>query len=63
MPLFKKGHEFHGPDGQGYRLTRDVESGEIILSSDLEPFGGAPEPKPGDPIPEWLALPFNWFLT
>lgn len=51
----KKDHIFHGPDGQGYRITRDCTPGEPITADMLEPFGGAPEPKAGGSIPLWLA--------
>lgn len=49
MPLFYKDQTFTGPHGQGYRLTRDVEIGDLF-----EPFGGAPNPVPGEPMPVWL---------
>lgn len=50
----KKDHIFHGPDGQGYRVTRDCVAGEFIKPDMFEPFGGAPEPKGGEVMPEWL---------
>lgn len=51
----KQGHEFHGPDGQGYRLTRDVQTGEAIMADTFKPFGGAPPPQAGHSMPQWLA--------
>lgn len=54
-PLYKSGHEFHGPDGQGYRLTRDVHFGDAVLPGMLEPFGGAPDPEYGEMLQPWLA--------
>lgn len=37
----KKGHVFHGPNGQGYRVTRDCAPATLIRADDFEPFGGA----------------------
>lgn len=54
-PLFEKGHVFHGPDEQGYILTRDVFTGDLLKNTDVLPFGGAPEPVAGEVIIEWLA--------
>ena len=51
---YPKGHEFRGPDGQGYRLTRDVEGHEQIMANQFEAFGGAPQPVSGEEMPEWL---------
>lgn len=48
------GHIFHGPDGQGYRLTRDVQTGDDIMAKDFEPFGGAPKPESHTSMPRWL---------
>lgn len=53
--LLKKGHEFHGPDGQGYRLTKDAREGDEMSTEYFEAFGGAPEPEPLQPWPEWLS--------
>ena len=53
-PMFRKGHEFHGPDGQGYRLTCDVFRHEQLKAWQFEAFGGAPEPEPGHALPSWL---------
>lgn len=52
----RRGQEFHGPDGQGYRCIRDVAHGDVIPADALVPFGGAPDPVPGAMIPEWLAV-------
>lgn len=52
---FDKGHEFIGPNGQGYRLTCDVVSGDTIMAAQFEAFGGAPEPTPHEMLPLWLA--------
>lgn len=49
-----KGHVFHGPDGQGYRLTRDVQTGDPILADMFEAFGGAPVSESGKQMPNWL---------
>jgi len=53
--MLKAGHKFEGPDGQGYILTRDVHEADYILDTDFAPYGGAPEPKPGEAITDWLA--------
>lgn len=42
------------PD-QGYRLTADVFSGDIVKAEQFEAFGGAPEALPDHPVPEWVA--------
>lgn len=52
--LFPAGHEFVGPDGQGYRLLRDITPTDVIRGVDFEPFGGAPEPVSGERLPHWL---------
>ena len=36
-------------------MMRDVFFNEVIRPNHLEAFGGAPEPKDGGIIPEWLA--------
>lgn len=51
---YPKDHEFHGPDGQGYRLTRDVDVYEMVMADQFEAFGGAPKPVSGEVMPEWL---------
>lgn len=51
----KKDHIFRGPDGQGYRVTRDCIPGEAITPELFAPFGGAPVPKGDEPMPDWLA--------
>lgn len=53
--FYAKGHIICGPNGQGYRLTRDVFPGDAVKASDFEPFGGAPEPKQNEPMVDWLA--------
>jgi len=55
-PSIRKGHEFLGPDGQGYRVMRDVYPADPITVGTLDPFGGAPECKAGDAFPRWLAV-------
>lgn len=50
----EKGYKFVGPEGQGYRLTRDVSSGDVMLASDFEPYGGAPQPVFGGQLPDFL---------
>jgi len=52
--LFPKGHEFHGPRGQGYRLTADVRGRDMIRERLFEAFGGAPTMVRGDMLPKWL---------
>jgi hypothetical protein len=54
----KAGEIIEGPDGQGYRVTRDIQIAQPVLITDLEPFGGAPEPKDYHVMPPWLA---KWF--
>ena len=55
VPSFRKGHEFKGPDGKGYRLTCDAYPTDPVKVGDLEPFRGAPECKAGEMFPRWLA--------
>ncbi len=52
--IIRAGFEFHWVDGQGYRLTEDVRSHDLIKSSQFQQFGGAPEPLPSTPLPQWL---------
>lgn len=52
--MFSKGDTFDGPDGQGYTLTHDLTPGVAFTTSTFEPFGGAPRPEGGEPIPAWL---------
>lgn len=54
MIKFYKGQELVAPNGEGYRLTRDVHGNDPIKSSDFEPFGGSKLPMPGEPLPKWL---------
>lgn len=57
--IYQVGHEFHGPDGQGYRLKRDLGPLDWrgpLPSAAFEAFGGAPEPLPAVAIPEWLLV-------
>lgn len=51
--MIPKGTVFHGPDGMGYELTRDVTWGEAIRVGDLSPFGGAPGPLANMGPPLW----------
>lgn len=53
--MIEKGTVIDGPDGQGYRVTRNVKEGDFVLPTDFEPFGGAPEPKGGEQIAGFLA--------
>jgi hypothetical protein len=50
----------HGPDGQGYRITRNVRRGEPVCTTDFEALNGAPQPKPNEPMPDWLARFVNF---
>lgn len=52
--LLQKGKIFDGPNGQGYVVTRDLEAYDRISISDLSPFGGAPDPKEDETLPDWL---------
>lgn len=51
----KKDHIFHGPDGQGYRVTRDCFLGDPVTPDLFEPIGGAPHQGAGGLITPWLA--------
>lgn len=51
----EKGTRFDGPDGQGYELTRAVQTGDAIEAAIFKAYGGAPEAKAGHAMPEWLA--------
>ncbi len=53
-PLFRAGHVFKGPEGEGYLLLRDALPGELIRAVDLKPIGGAPKPEPNQLMPVWL---------
>jgi hypothetical protein len=54
MIIIKKGHVFKGPNGQGYELTQDIEDTTEVSTHHFEPFGGAPVPVQGEPMPEFL---------
>lgn len=56
QPFRRKGDEVRNPENpeQGYRLTRDVSTGEYAAPDQFEAFGGAPEPKAGEEMPVWL---------
>ena len=49
---YKPGHVFQGPDGQRYI----VPGGEMkpFRWTKLLPYGGAPVPREGDEMPDWL---------
>lgn len=57
--IMKAGTILHGPDGQGYRLTRDFNVGDVATAYHFEPVGGAPEPVAGEVMPSWLAKHFS----
>lgn len=52
--LAKKGDLLKRGDGSGYEVTRDIWEADLVLYTDLKPFGGAPEPEPGSPVPTWV---------
>lgn len=52
--MIRKGQKIHGPDGQGYEVTRDINYGDAVKSDDFVSFGGAPDPHPGSLMPAWL---------
>lgn len=54
MILARAGQVIHGPDGQGYRLKRDIRRERLLMADDLEAFGGAPEPQRGELLPDWV---------
>ncbi len=54
--MIRKGQKIHGPDEQGYEVTRDINYGDVIHVSDFKPFGGAPEPEAGMQMPDWLSM-------
>lgn len=54
-PLYRAGHRFEGPDGQSYELLNDVISGRPIMACEFKPLNGAPEPRTGQQMPDWLA--------
>lgn len=53
--MILKGQKIYGPNEQGYEVTRDIQFGDTINSSDFVSFGGAPEPQTGMLMPQWLA--------
>jgi hypothetical protein len=56
-PFLEAGTRIINPGNydQGYRLTVDVFSGDIVKAEQFEAFGGAPEALPDHPVPEWVA--------
>ncbi|RUX96158.1 MULTISPECIES: hypothetical protein [unclassified Mesorhizobium] len=54
-PLYRAGHRFEGPDGQGYELIADVVIGEFVKADQFKALNGAPEPEEGKRMPEWLS--------
>lgn len=54
MNRIPKGTVIQGPDGQGYRITRDIELYDLVKAADFEAFGGAPEPRGGERMPIWV---------
>lgn len=50
-----KGQKICGPDGQGYEIAKDVHPGDPVMADQFKPFGGAPEPRAGDALPDWCA--------
>ena len=53
-PKYLAGHEFIAPNGEGWRLVRDVYPNDPIRAADFEAFGGAPQPRPRHPVPSEL---------
>jgi len=52
----KAGDEVWNEDKtQGYRLTRDVQTGDIIDPTDFEAIGEAPVPRANEVMVQWLA--------
>lgn len=51
-----KDQKVYGPDGQGYEIVEDIPFGSSLHVSQFKPFGGAPEPRPGMKMPEWLVM-------
>lgn len=52
--MLKSGTIIDGPNGMAYRLTVDLNVGDIITTGTFEPIGGAPVPKPNQPIEPFL---------
>ena len=50
----KDGEVIHGPNGQGYVVQNAPRIAEPIRAEHFRPFGGAPEPKPNQPMPDFL---------
>ena len=57
--MIKAGSILNGPDGMGYTITRDTQSGDPMVFAVSEPFGGAPKPVPGDIMPGWVIDELN----
>jgi hypothetical protein len=60
--MIPKGTIFHGPDGMGYEMTRDVTWGDIMRVDDMIPFGGAPKPTSDMWPPLWLEIATMEFM-
>jgi len=54
MALFIKDQVISGPDGQGYRATRNLHIGDHMRLDDFEPIGGAPKIEAGALWPDWF---------
>lgn len=64
MPMIPKGFEFKDPNSsQGYRLIKDVYRSDIIKSTDVDPFGGAPSPVTHQPVPKYMSDQIRSFFS
>lgn len=52
--VYQAGHDFPGPHGQGYKLTRDVRVDDFISADHFQPYGDAPESTSAEKMPGWL---------
>jgi hypothetical protein len=52
--IVKVGTVINGPNGQGYKVTRDIAKYDLVKEGDFEAFGGAPKAKAGRKMPAWV---------
>ena len=50
----KAGRVFEGPNGQGYRLVKDIHLPHPMTVAHLEPIGETPAIVEGELLPKWL---------